>query len=158
MRLKRMKLSGSSFLLVVLSLSPFSTAQEIKIERPRLPPLVEKTVASLPKNATVRGFSREIEHGVTYYEAKLTVAGRHKDLLMDKMGNVVEVEDEVTMDSLPPSVQDGLEAVTRDAKVLSVESISRRGKVVFYEADVLKDGRRSQVQVGPDGEPLKQDK
>jgi hypothetical protein len=112
----------------------------------------------MAKNATVRGFSREMEHGVTYYEAKLTVAGHHKDLIMDTIGNVVEVEDEVSMDSLPPSVQDGLQAVAREAKVQSVESITKRGKLVFYEAHILKDGRRSEVQVGPDGEPLNREK
>jgi hypothetical protein len=56
------------------------------------------------------------------------------------------------MDFLPPSVQDGLQAITRDAKVLNVRSITRLGKVVCNDADVLKAGRRSQVHVGPHGE------
>jgi hypothetical protein len=76
--------------LGVLTLSLFVRAQEKKIARSRLPLMVEKTVEGLEKNATVRGFSKEIEHGLTYYEAELIVTGHHKDFLMDSAGNVVE--------------------------------------------------------------------
>ena len=142
------------FLLWALTLSSFATAQEKKIERSRLPPLVEKTVAVLAENATVRGFSQELDHGVPYYEAELTVAGHHKDFLMDTRGNVVEVEEVVALDSLPVSVRDGLQARAREGNVRTVESISKLGKLVAYEAHVVKDGKRSEIQVGPEGEPL----
>ena len=104
----------------VLTLSLFVSAQEKKITRSRLPPMVEKTVEGLARNATVRGFSQEIEHGITYYEAELIVTGHHKDFLMDSAGNVVEIEEQVALDSLPASVQDGLQAMAREGKLLGV--------------------------------------
>ena len=149
-----MRFSAAWILLGVLSLSSFAPAQEKKIERSRLPPLVEKTVAALAENATIRGFSQEIEHGVTYYEAALTVSGHHKDYLLDTRGNVVEVEEEVALDSLPASVQDSLQAMAREGRVQNVESITKHGKLVGYEARIVKNGRRSEVQVGPEGNPL----
>ena len=115
---------------------------------------VEKAIAAQAGNATIRGFSQEIEHGVTYYEAELTVAGHHKDFLVDTRGSVVEVEEEVALDSLPASVQDGLQAMAREGKLQNVESITKHGKLVAYEAHVVKNGKRSEVQVGPEGEPL----
>jgi hypothetical protein len=105
--------------------------------------MVEKTVEGLAKNATVRGFSQEIEHGITYYEAELIVAGHHKDFLMDSAGNAVEIEDQVALDSLPASVQDGLQAMAREGKLLGVESITKQGSLVAYEAQVLKNGKRT---------------
>ena len=138
-----------------LSMSSPSIGQEKKIERAKLPPHVEKTVAILAKTATIRGFSKEIERGTTYYEAELTVGNHRKDCLMDVEGNVVEVEEEVALASLPPSVQDGLEAMARGGKVQEVESITKLGKLVAYEADVIKDGKHLEFQVGPEGDPLK---
>jgi hypothetical protein len=110
-------------------------------------------VAALAENATVR-FSQELDHGVPYCEVELTVAGHHKDCLMDTRGNVVEVEEVVALDSVPVSVRDGLQARASEGKVRTVESISKHGKLVAYEAHVVKDGKRSEIQVGPEGEPL----
>ena len=149
-----MRISAACTMLVVLSLLSLATAQEKKIKRTQLPPNVERAVAALAETATIRGFSQEIEHGVTYYEAELTVADHHKDVLMDTNGNVVEVEEEVALASLPPSVQDGLQARARGGKVENVESIIKHGKLAAYEAHLIKNGKRSEVQVGPEGEPL----
>lgn len=38
--------------------------------------------------------------------------------------------------------------------IQKVESISKHDSVVAYEAKVLTDGKKSEVQVGPDGKPL----
>ena len=82
------------------------------------------------------------------------MAGHHKDILFDTKGDVVELEEEVALDFLPASVQDGLQARAREGKVQNVESITKHGKLVAYEAHVVKNGKRSEVQVGPEGEPL----
>ena len=37
---------------------------------------------------------------------------------------------------------------------MKVESITKHDKVVAYEAQVITNGKRSEVQVGPDGKPL----
>ena len=155
--LPRRVMKGLLACLVVaqLGLSCPSIGQDKKIERAQLPPHVQETVATLARTATVRGFSKEIERGATYYEAELTVGNYRKDYLMDVRGNVVEVEEEVAFAFLPPSVQDGLEAMARGGKVQEVESITKKGKLVAYEADVIKDGKHREFQVGPEGDPRK---
>jgi hypothetical protein len=35
-----------------------------------------------------------------------------------------------------------------------VESLTKKGKLVAYEAKVNTGGKKSEVQVGPDGKPL----
>src|SRR6267154_6783304 len=87
----------------------FASAQEKKIKRSDLPPAVEKTVAAQSAGATIRGFSTEKEKGQTFYEAEMVVNGHSKDVLIAADGTVVEVEEQVTLDSLPADVKTGLQ-------------------------------------------------
>lgn len=134
--------------------SSLALAQEKRIQRSDLPPAVEKTVAEQSSGATIRGFSQETENGKTYYEAKLTVNGHARDVLIDTAGAVVEVEQEVALDSLPASVKTGLAAKAGKGKIVKVESLTKHDKLVAYEAKVITDGKKSEVQVGPDGGSL----
>jgi len=131
-----------------------ATAQETKINRSDLPAAVEKTVAAQSQGATVHGFSREKENGQTFYEAELMISGHSKDILISANGAVVEVEEQVEMGSLPAAVRDSLQAKAGKGRVLKVESVTKDGKLVAYEAQVMTDGKRSEIQVGPDGKPL----
>ena len=129
-------------------------AQEKQIKRSELPPAVEARVAAESAGAVIKGFSSEKEKGHTYYEMELTVNGRSKDVTMDESGAVVEVEQEVVFDELPPSVKDGLKAKAGGGKIVKVESLTKPDKLVAYEADGVMSGQRSEIQVGPDGKPL----
>ena len=132
-----------------------AVAQEKKIQRSDLPPAVERTVSAAQNpGVTIRGFSQENEKGQTYYEAEAAVNGHRKDLLMDAHGAIVEVEEQVDFDSLQPSVKDGLQAKAGTAKILKVESITKKNKLVAYEAVVQTRGKKKEVQVDPDGNPL----
>jgi uncharacterized membrane protein YkoI len=138
----------------IISLTANSIAQEKKINRSDLPAAVSKTVDAQSQGATVRGFSQEKEKGQTLYEAELTVSGHNKDVLMDANGAIVEVEEQVEMGSLPVAVKDGLQAKAGKGKLLKVESLTKHNKLVAYEAQVMTGGKRSEVQVAPDGKPL----
>ena len=137
-----------------LLLASAALAQEKKIKRSDLPPAVEKTVAAQSQGATIRGFSTEKEKGQTFYELEMTVNGHSKDVLMAADGIVVEVEEQVVLDSLSAEVKAGLQAKAGKGKILKVESISKKDKLVAYEAHVDTNGKKSEVQVGPDGKPL----
>jgi hypothetical protein len=151
-----MRFLSTWILLGALILLSFASAEEKekKIERSQLPPKVEKAMAALTENSTIRGFRRENEHGQTYYEVELTVGGHHKDILLDTQGEVVEIEQEVALGSLPAAVQDALQGRARQGKLRKVESITKHGRLVAYEAQVLNNGERSEIQVGPEGEFL----
>jgi hypothetical protein len=129
-------------------------AQERKIKREELPPAVEKTVSEQSQGATIKGFSTEIDKGKKLYEVGLTVNGHSKDISMDKDGKVVEVEEEVVMDSLLPEVKAGLTKAAGSGTITKVESLIKGGKLVAYEADVKNGPKHSEIQVGPDGKKL----
>jgi len=146
--------SRAILLGAVLLFAGLAVAQEKKIKRSDLPPAVEKTVAAESAGATVKGFSKETEKGQTYYEAEMIVNGHTKGILIDATGAIVEVEEQVAMDALPAEVKAGLQAKAGEGKVVKVESITKKDKLVTYEAQVSNDGKKSEVQVGPDGKPL----
>src|SRR5580765_6764610 len=97
-----------------------AAAQEKKIKREQLPPAVEKTVAAETEGATIKGFASEREHGQQFYEVSLNLDGRNKDILIDANGNVVEEEEQVSLDSLPSIVQDALKKLARGGTITLV--------------------------------------
>ncbi len=137
-----------------LLLAGTASAQEKKIKRSDLPAAVEKTVAAQSEGATIKGFSTEKENGQTLYEAEMTVNGHSKDISMTADGSIVEIEEQVAFDSLTADVKAGLQAKAGKGKILKVESLTKKGKLVAYEAKVDTNGKKSEVQVGPDGKPL----
>lgn len=146
---------ASAFLVATFCAIPSSAEEhEKKINRSDLPPAVEKTVVAQTQGATIRGLNEEQENGKTYYEAELTVNGHSKDVLIDSSGAIAEVEEQVDLASLSPAVQAGLRAKAGKGKIGKVESISKHDKLVAYEAKVVEDGKRSEVQVDPDGKLL----
>lgn len=143
-----------AFAAGTLLLAGSASAQEKKIKRSELPPAVEKTVAAQSVGATIRGFSTEIEKGQTLFEVEMTVSGHSKDVSMTADGSIVEVEEQVALDSLSPEVKTGLQAKAGKGKITKVESLTKKDKLVAYEAQVVTNGKKSEVQVGPDGKPL----
>jgi len=141
-------------LVTAISLTTIALAQEKKIDRKDLPPAVEKTVAAQSQGATIRGFSQEKEKGETYYEAEMTVNGHSKDVLIDAKGDVAEVEEQVPLESLPMAAREVLQTKAGAGKILKVESLTKHGKLVAYEAVVETNGKKKEIQIGPDGEQL----
>src|ERR1700722_10367760 len=140
--------------LASLILSVPAIAQEKKLKKEELPPAVQKTADEQSKGATVRGYSTEKEDGQTIYEVQLTVNGKARDVSMDASGAVMEVEDQVDFASLPDAVQAGLKMKAGAGKILSVEALTKKDKLVAYEAVVETAGKKHEIQVGPDGKPL----
>jgi uncharacterized membrane protein YkoI len=144
----------SLFAALLLAASMANAQEEKKIRRNQLPAAVEKTVAAESQGATIKGFSREVEKGKTYYEAEMSINGRGKDILMDTKGNIVEVEEQVDIATLPQAVQDALKQAAGNGTIEMVESLTKNGKLVAYEGHVKRGNKRSEIQVGPNGEKL----
>lgn len=149
----RVKLFATVMILGVSFVGAF--AQEKKITRKQLPAAVEQTVGRESEGATIKGFATEIEHGQRFYEASLNVNGHTKDILMDRYGKIVEIEEEVPLTSLPSVVQDSLRKAAGAGTITVVESLTKNGELVAYEAHIKQGRKRREIQVGPNGEKLK---
>jgi len=143
-----------SMALASLLLALPAIAQEKKVQKSDLPAAVQKTVDEQSKDAMVRGFSTEMENGKMNYEAQLTVNGKTRDISMDANGVITEIEDQVDFASLPDAVQTGLKKKAGAGKILKVEALTKKDKLVAYEAVVETAGKKHEIQVGPDGKPL----
>jgi hypothetical protein len=156
-RSKEMKMKSSHticLLSLILVIAGSALAQEKKIKRSELPAAVEATVVEQSKGATIRGFNEEKKKGQTTYEVEMLVNGHSKDVQMDASGAVIEIEEQVDSQALPAEVRAGLQAKAGNDKIAKIESITKKGKLVAYEAQVVTEGKKSEVQVGPEGNPL----
>ena len=85
---------------------------------------------------------------------QLTVNGHGKDISMDARGNILEIEEEVALASLPAGVQAALTKAAGAGTIIKIESLTKQGQLVAYEADVQSGKKRREIQVGPEGQKL----
>jgi hypothetical protein len=129
-------------------------AAETRISKADLPAPVQKTADAQAGGATVRSYSKDTEDGKLEYEVEMKVNGHSKDITIAPDGALLEIEEQVSIGSLSPEVRSGLSAKAAKGKISKVESLTKHGKIVAYEAKVLTRGKRSEIQVGPDGKSL----
>ena len=141
------------FLTAVVSQVP-AQEKERKLKRSDLPNAVQRSADAQSAGATVKGYSTEEDNGQVVYEVELTVRGHGRDVTIGADGTVLEVEEEVAFDSLPAVVRTGLKQLAGSGTIGKVESLTKRGTLVAYEAHVKTGDRRSEIQVGPDGKQL----
>jgi len=67
---------------------------------------------------------------------------------------VLAVEEQVSLNALPPAVKAELERRAGKGKISTVESITRNGVIVEYEAQVRTAGKRSEIKVSADGKSI----
>jgi hypothetical protein len=150
----RPKMFFSLIIAQLFLLSGTIAAQEKQLQRSDLPAPVQKTADAQSKGATVTGYKKETEAGKPAYEVKMTINGHSKDVTIDPSGALLEIEEQVALEALPAAVRDGLQKKAGAGKITKVESITKHGAIVAYEAKVLTADKKTEVQVGPDGKPL----
>lgn len=155
MKMNHVLLFAAAIAILPLSI-PYAHSQEKKVERSTLPAAVEKTVVAQSQGATIKGFSTERENGKKVYEAEMIFNGHTKDIQIAEDGTLNEIEEEVALDALPADVQTALNAKAKltGATITKVESLTKQGKLVAYEAATLKGTKKGEIQVGPDGKKL----
>jgi hypothetical protein len=150
-----MRLANLCLAVALLAAANASIAEE-PVKKSDLPAVVQKTADAQGAGATVIGYAKDKEHGHVEYEVQLMVGDHTKDVTIDSQGRVLEVEEQVSADVLPANVFHGLSAQAHKGKIAKVESLSKDGRIVAYEAQVI-GGKHSEIHVGPDGQKLNHD-
>ena len=127
---------------------------ERRVTMKDLPAPVQATVKKESKGAVIRGLSKEVKNGQTFYEVELKVNGRTRDALIDPAGKVIEIEEQVPLSSLPPAVKSAIVKQAGKGRIMLVESVSKENSVVAYEAHVKTAGKMSEIKVNTDGKPI----
>jgi len=83
---------------------------EKKVKMQDLPAAVQKAVKDYSKDAKIRALATEMDKGKTVYEAELTVGGHSKDVTFDADGQVLSVEEQTTLASIPAPARAAIQA------------------------------------------------
>ena len=122
--------AAAAALLLTLAGAAQAAAQDKKLKRSELPPAVGKTADAQSVGATVRGYSSETEDGQLSYEVALMMHGRTRDVSIAPDGTLLEIEEQVSLDSLPAAVRAGLIQAAGAGKIGKVESLTKKGLLV----------------------------
>jgi uncharacterized membrane protein YkoI len=141
-----------SFALCAAGLS--AAFAETKVKMADLPMPVQQTIQEQTRNATLIGITREKENGKTVYEVESKVNGKGRDVHIDTSGAVIEVEQEVEIDSIPPAARAAIEKKAAGRKITRVETVTKGGETT-YEAAIKKMWKTSEIVVAADGSLVK---
>ena len=61
------------------------------------------------------------------------------------------MEETILLENLPPAVRAEVEKNVGQAKLLRLESVTRGGALTGYEATISRAGKKSAIEMGPDG-------
>src|SRR5579885_1082770 len=90
------------------ALGPLAFAAETKINIQDLPPAVQGAMRAQTNGATILGASKEREDGRMTYEVETRLNNKGRDLTFAEDGTLLEVEQEVNLDSLPQRAQEAI--------------------------------------------------
>jgi hypothetical protein len=153
-----MKAIAVSILALALTAPAFGAGDKaMKMEE--LPPAVQKAIRAqvATTGATIKKTSMELENGKTNYECESVLAnGKRQDFDVNPKGRLGEVEDEVSLSEVPAPVKTRIDKATATgAAIQELVSVTVNGKIVGYEATVIKDGKKREFAMHPDGSPRK---
>lgn len=147
--MKRLISLSSIGALTLIALPAFGGDK--KLLRNQLPAKVLVTADRETAGAKIKGYATETEHGKKVYEVESVVNGHTRDLQIAADGTLNEIEEEVAIKDLSAPVSSAILSRAKGATVTKVESLTKHGTLVAYEASVEKNGHKGEIQVGPDG-------
>lgn len=145
-----LKENGMKLLVMGLVATTFCVA-DTKVKLQDLPPAVQNSVKEQTKSATLVGLSKEVEKGKTLYEVETKVNGMTRDLMLDKSGTVVSVEEEVALDSIPAPAKAAIQKRAVGETIEKVEKLTEGSKVSYEAALKTKSGKKTETNVNADG-------
>ena len=124
---------------------------ETVIELSRAPEAVQAAVKKM--GAEVTTLTMEKEDGAVEYEVEYTAAGVEHSLTLAESGAVLEEESGIDKALLPPAAVKAIEKKYPGAVIRSAEQV----KVVFYELDIVKNGKKHEVKLNAAGQMMDDD-
>jgi uncharacterized membrane protein YkoI len=120
-----------------------------------LPATAQKTAQENLKGGEIKGISKETEKGVTQYEIESVLNGKHRDFNVDTKGNLVVMEEETLIDSVPAAAKAAILKKVGSGKLGMVEIVTQGNSTMYEAAFTTKSGKKSEVLVKPDGTETK---
>ncbi len=161
MKRKHLKLIGSMILIgaMVCVLTYAGRHRETS-----LPAAVEAAIKALYPQAVIEEVQVEQE-GLKVYEVELEQNRQDVEVTVAPDGTIVEVETELAMEDLPPAVAAAITQAAEGARIKEVieevtyavvKLVKLDRPQTSYEAELIRDGKISEIEVAADGTILEQ--
>jgi uncharacterized membrane protein YkoI len=126
--------------------------KEVKLED--VPPEAQAAIEAYTSGEGIEKITHEKEEGKHYYKVEYKNDGREFELEVDKDGEVLEAEEIVTMENLPPAVQETVKTASAGAEIKELALLETEEGKTFYEVEFEKDGKEHKVKIAEDGTVL----
>ncbi len=126
-------------------------AADTRVKLEDLPSAVQNTVKEQTKAGTLAGLAKEVEKGKTMYEVETKVNGKTRDLMLNETGEIMSIEEEVDLDSIPAPAKAAIQKRAAGGSVEKVEKLTEGSKVSYEAALKSKTGKKLEAAVNADG-------
>ncbi len=150
--MKRSLVFAAVLAMLATALPGAQAGQEKKISGKELPAAVRAAFEKQFPGAKILGLSSEVENGATVYEVESVQNGRNRDVLYKPTGEVIVVEETISMSEVPAAVQSALKAQFPKATVAKAEKLMAGG-IVEYEFQ-LKGAAKKEAKFSAAGKLL----
>jgi hypothetical protein len=128
-----------------------------------LPAAIEAAVKALfPKG--VISESKQDEEEIKAYKVEVKDSNNETDVKLAEDGTVIEVESEATIDTVPAAVAAAIKAekaevkeVSKEVQYAKVQIVKLDTPITTYSADIVKDGKKIELEIAADGKILEQE-
>jgi hypothetical protein len=145
---------------VMLSTAAFGEKGEKKCS---LPAAVEAAVKALFPKAVVDE-SKMDKESVKTYEVDVKDGNEESEITVAEDGTVLDVDSDETMDTVPAAVAAVIKAqnaevkeVVKEVEYAQLKVVKLGTPVTSYEAEIIKDGEKTELKIAADGTILKQE-
>src|ERR1700687_3273367 len=123
-----------TILLSITALACAALAAAKSLQLKDLPPAVQKSVQETLKGGEIKNIAKETEKGVAQYEVESVLNGKRRDFNVDTKGNVIVVEEETSIDSIPAAAKATIMKKVGAGQLGLVETFTKPGSETMYEA------------------------
>ncbi|HKQ49734.1 MAG TPA: PepSY-like domain-containing protein [Phycisphaerae bacterium] len=135
-------------LLGVLGAAGLAAAlDDEKVPLDQVPAAARRALEMQAGGAKFTEIEREVEHGVTVYEAEWMDHGTEHEASVSADGELLEVEENVPMDKAPAAVREAIGKHFGAGTKVVIEKTT----VVYYEVEAKVDGKEKELYFSPTG-------
>lgn len=126
-----------------------------KVKLKELPEAVRETVNKNALGAKIGKIERVEESDGVTFEVEMKTPNGSKDILVAENGTLLEVEEEISLAAVGTTARLAIEKAAEGGKVKKVETVKDgTGTLKYYEADIEVNGKKSEIKISPDGQPV----
>ena len=129
-------------------------SKEVKLND--VPQAAQAVIQSHTSGGTIEKITCEKKEGKHFYKVEYKKDARKFELQVDDDGKVLETEEILAMEDLPPVVQDTVKAESAGGKIKELSLETEEGKT-FYEVEFEKNGKEHEVKISRDGTVLERE-